>query len=116
MFSNDVLCSGFQLIGLFFSVFFNSGLNAAAVCAKLGIDLMMWCIDPMNLFNYFNVFCFSYQSVVPSLFINYPSHSSCLQANLHLSNDMTRFSPSNFSRIVCSFRLCISIDHNQYVV
>ena len=56
MFSNDVLCSGFQLIGLFFSVFFNSGLSAAAVCAKFGIYLMMWCIHPMNLFNYFNVF------------------------------------------------------------
>ena len=50
---------------------------------------------------------FIINGVVLSLFIVYPTHSTCLQANLLLSNDMARF--SRF-RIVCSFCLCISID------
>ena len=78
MFSNDVLCSGFQLIGLFFSVFFNSGRNAAAVCAKFGIYLVRRFIEPIKVFSCLNVFggkSFSITSVflihgaVPSLFI-----------------------------------------------
>ena len=97
MFSNDLLCSGFQLIGLCFSVFFNGGLNAAAVCAKFGIHLVRWCIEPMKLLGCLKVFgresfsiawLFLFKGVVSSLFIVYPSHSVCLQANLHFFNDM----------------------------
>ena len=37
MFSKAELCSGNQLIGLFFSAFLSNGLKAAAVCANFGI-------------------------------------------------------------------------------
>ena len=51
---------------------------------------------------------FRIKDVVPSLFIVYPSHSTCLQANYYLSNDMTIFSPSNpqelFVGFVCVYR------------
>ena len=56
MFSNDVLCSAFQLIDLRFSVFPNSGRNAAVVSAKFGMYLVRWCIEPMKLFSCSNVF------------------------------------------------------------
>ena len=42
MFLKAKLCSGNQLIGLFFSVFFKSGRRAAAVCAKFGMYLVRW--------------------------------------------------------------------------
>ena len=51
---------------------------------------------------------FRIKDVVPSLFIVYPSHSNCLQANYYLSNDMARFSPTNpqesFVDFVCVYR------------
>ena len=48
---------------------------------------------------------------VPSLLTVDLSHSTCLHANLHLSNDIARFSSSNFFRTDCNFCLCTSNDH-----
>ena len=55
MFLKAELCSGSQLIGLFFSAFFKSGRCAAAVCAKFGMYLVRWCIKPMKLLSCLNV-------------------------------------------------------------
>ena len=42
-----------------------------------------------------------------------PSHSTCLHANLHLSNEIARFSSSSFFRTDCNFCLCSS--NNTFV-
>ena len=39
----------------------------------------------------------------PSLLMLNPNHSNCLQANLHLSIDIARFSLSTFFRTDCNF-------------
>ena len=57
---------------------------------------------------------FRIKDVVPSLFIVYPSHSNCLQANYYLSNDMARFSPTNpqesFVDFVCLYRFDLLVN------
>ena len=49
MFLKAKLCSGNQLRGLFFPVFFSRGRRAAAVSARFGMYLVRWCIEPMKL-------------------------------------------------------------------
>ena len=119
--SNDVLCSGSQSIGLFFRMFFNSGLNAAAVCANFGIYLVRWCIDPIKRLSCLKVFggesfsiasVFLIKGVAPSLLIVFPSHSTCLHANLYVHDcpmiwpdfQHLRF-PESFEVFVCVYRL-----------
>ena len=104
---------------VYFSLFFNSVRNAAAAaCAKSEMYLVRWCMEPIKLFSCLNAFggesfsiasIFLINGVVPSLFIVYPSASACLKANLHLSNDMARFSasifPESFVVFVCVYQL-----------
>ena len=40
----------------FFSMFFNSGRRAAAVCANFCIYHVRWCMEPIKLFSCFKVF------------------------------------------------------------
>ena len=98
MSSNDVLCPGFQLFGLSFSVFFNSGLNAAAVCAKFGIHLVRWCIEPMKLFSclkilegrVFQLPLFFYQNCNKKFSLDSYVYFLSLQKPTRLSKDTAR--------------------------
>ena len=119
MFLQVVLCSCDQSSGLFFSVFFSSGRKAAAVCANFGIYRVRLCLAPIKLFNSLKVFggdsfliasVFLIRGFVPSLLMLKPNHSTCLNANLHLSNDIARFSSSSFVRTDCYFCRCSSSD------
>ena len=87
-------------------MFFSNGRSTAAACAKFGIYLVRWCIDSIKLFNCLNVLgadSFSTVSVflnngsVPSQLMLNPSHSICVQANLHFSREIARFSSSSLS-------------------
>ena len=78
MFLKADLCSGNQLIGLFFSAFLSNGRKAAAFCAKFGRYLVRCCIDPMKLLSCLNVLggdnfsiatVFFMSGLVPSLFM-----------------------------------------------
>ena len=77
-----MLCSDDQSSGFFFSVFFSNERSAATACAKFGIYLVRWCIDPIKLFNCLNVLgadsfsinsVFLINGVVPSLLTLIPS-------------------------------------------
>ena len=93
---------------VFFSVFFSIGRRAAAVCASFGIYRVRWCMEPIS-FLVFGGDSFSMASVflirdfVPSLLMLNPNHSTCLHANIHLYNDIARFSSSSFFRTDCNF-------------
>ena len=80
-----------------------------------------------KIFNCLKVFggdSFSIASVflirgfVPSLLMLKPNHSTCLHANLHLSNDIAIFSSSSFVRTDSNFCRCSSSDpcFYQYIV
>ena len=77
----------------------------AAVCTNFGLYRVRRCFDPIKLFNCLKVFgaesfstasVFSMRGVVPSLVMLNPNHSICLQANLHFSRDISRYSASFF--------------------
>ena len=91
MLLNDKLCSVFQSV--FFPVFFKSGCSAAAVCGRRGMYRVRWCFEPMKFLYCLNVLgkvSFSIVSVfiksrlVPSLYMLYPSLSTCLHATFNL--------------------------------
>ena len=76
-------------------------------------------MESIKLFNCLKVFggdSFSMASVflvngfVPSLLTVNRNHSTCLHANLHLSNDFARFSSFSFFRFDCNICLCTSND------
>ena len=72
--------------------------------------------EAFELFKNFGGDSFSIASVFlmsglfPSLLMAYPNYSTCLHADSHVSNDTARFSASSFSKTVCSFCRCNSID------
>ena len=74
--------------------------------------------EPMKLLGCSNVFrgdnfsiasVFSISGLVPSLLIVKPNHSTCLHANLHLSNKIARVSSSSFFSTVCKVWRYVSI-------
>ena len=108
IFLKAVLCSVEQSSCFLFSVFFSNGRRAAAVCAKFGKYCVRWCIDPIKLFNCLIVFgaesfsiasVFLRRGVVLSLVMLNPNHSICLQANLHYSSGIARFSLSGLPKM-----------------
>ena len=66
MFLIDVLCSGLQSFGLFFSVVFSSGRNVDVICAKY---LLRWCIEPIKLFKCIKIFGGESFSIASNLLI-----------------------------------------------
>ena len=80
---------------------------------------MRWCMEPIKLFSCLKAFggdSFSIASVflirgfVPSLLMLIPNYSTCLNANLHLSNDIAKLSSSSLFRTDCNFCLCRTND------
>ena len=78
-----MLCSDDRLSGLFISLFFNNGRKLAAVCARLGIYRVKWCIDPIKLFSCLKLLggdsfliasVFFISGLVPSLLMLKPNH------------------------------------------
>ena len=73
-------------------------------------------MEHIKLFNCLKVFGndslhFLLRGFVSSLFLLNPNHSTCVHANLHLSNQIARFSLSNFVRTACYFCRCNTTDH-----
>ena len=76
-------------------------------------------MEPMKLFHCLKVFggdsisvasVFLKRGFVPSLLMLNTNHLTCLHKNLNLSNDIARFSSSNFVRTACNFCRCSSTD------
>ena len=99
-------------------MYFSRGRRVAAVCARFVIYLVRWLIEPMKLLSSLKVLgsdhfsiasVFSVSGLVPSLLMSKSNHSTCLQANLHLSREIARFSSSSFVSTVWSFWRCVSM-------
>ena len=114
--SKAVVCESSQRILLFvmFS-FFNRGLIGLSTLARLGINFMSWCIEPIrerNCLSVFGGFKYSIESVfftvgdIPDWVILYPSQMIEDFANSHFSNLIAKFSLSSLDRTLYMSNSC----------